>query len=506
MAKGRRLLPLISLLSVSLLVEHCNGGKVGVCYGRNADDLPTPDKVAQLIQLHSIKYVRLYDANIQVLKAFANTGVELMIGIPNLDLLAISQYQSNADTWLKNNMLPYYPATMITYITVGAEITESPVNVSSLVVPAMTNVHTALKKVGLHQRIKVSSTHSLAVLSRSFPPSAGAFDSKFAFFLKPMLEFLVEIQSPFMIDLYPYYAYRDSSGNVSLDYSLFNPSKDVIDPNTGLVYTNMFDAQMDAIYFALMALNFRTLKVMVTESGWPNKGSAKEAAATSDNAQAYDTNLIRHVINDTGTPAKPGEEIDVYIFSLFNENRKPGLESERNWGLFYPDQTSIFSLDFTGKGSVDVVTGANITSLNGTWCVASANASEQDLKNALDWACGPGNVDCSAIQPSQPCFQPDSLASHASYAFNIFYQQNGATDIACSFGGAGIITTKDPSYDKCKYATSGKMNNTNSTGPSSIPSTAKSFAASCTIGCLFLSLLALHLILFELLGFMEMSL
>ncbi|KAK8958306.1 Glucan endo-1,3-beta-glucosidase 13 [Platanthera guangdongensis] len=134
MANGRRLLTVIPLLTVSLFfLEACNGGKVGVCYGRNADDLPTPDKVAQLTQLHSIKYVRIYDANIQVLKAFANTGVELMIGIPNSDLLAISQFQSNADSWLKNNILPYYPATMITYITVGAEITESPANVSSLV-------------------------------------------------------------------------------------------------------------------------------------------------------------------------------------------------------------------------------------------------------------------------------------------------------------------------------------------------------------------------------------
>ncbi|KAK8958307.1 Glucan endo-1,3-beta-glucosidase 13 [Platanthera guangdongensis] len=237
---------------------------------------------------------------------------------------------------------------------------------------------------------------------------------------------------------------RDSSGNVSLDYALFNPSADVIDPNTGLVYTNMFDAQMDAIFFALMALNFRTLKVMVTESGWPNKGTAKETAATPDNAQSYNTNLIRHVINNTGTPAKPGEEIDVYIFSLFNENRKPGLQSERNWGLFYPDQTTIYSLDLTGKGDINVVTGANITTSNGTWCVASSSASEQVLKNALDWACGPGNVDCSAIQPSQPCFQPDSLPSHASYAFNSYYQQNGANDVSCSFGGAGIKTTKDP--------------------------------------------------------------
>ncbi|ERN15184.1 hypothetical protein AMTR_s00056p00158530 [Amborella trichopoda] len=436
---------------------------IGICYGRNGDDLPTPDKAVQLIQGHSIKYVRIYDSNIQVLKAFANTGIELMIGIPNADLLAFSQYQSNADTWVKNNILPYYPSTKITYITVGAEVTESPVNVSSLVVPAMTNVHNALRKAGLNKRIKISTTHSLGVLSRSFPPSAGAFDPKFASFIKPLLEFLVENQSPFMVDLYPYYAYKDSPTNVTLDYALFNStSSAVIDQNTGLIYTNMFDAQIDALYFALTAVNFNTIRVMVTESGWPNKGSSKETAATPDNAQTYNTNLIRHVINDTGTPLKPGEEIDVYIFSLFNENRKPGLDSERNWGVFYPGQTSVYNLDFSGREG-GLVVNVSAGGGNGSWCIASPNASERDLKNALDWACGSGNVDCSAIQPSQACFQPDTLASHASYAFNSYYQQNGASTIACDFGGTGMITTKNPSYDNCLYQSTGGYPASNST-------------------------------------------
>ncbi|KAK8698489.1 hypothetical protein V6N13_114602 [Hibiscus sabdariffa] len=354
------------------MADFCRGSIVGVCYGRNADDLPTPDKVAQLVKLHNIRYLRIYDSNIQVLKAFANTGIELMVGVPNSDLLAFSQFQSNADSWLKNSILPYYPATKITYIAVGLEVTESPDNASALVVPAMQNVLTALKKVGLHKRIKVSSTHSLGVLSRSFPPSAGAFNSSNAFFLKPMLEFLAENQSPFMIDLYPYYAFRDSPKKISLDYALFESSSEVIDPNTGLLYTNMFDAQIDALYFALMALNFKTIKVMVTETGWPSKGSPKEKAATPDNAQTYNTNLIRHVINGTGTPAKPGEDLDVYIFSLFNENRKPGLESERNWGLFYPDKTSVYNLDFTGKGAIDMTNSTNDTNSNRTtWCIAS---------------------------------------------------------------------------------------------------------------------------------------
>lgn len=491
MARGFRLIFAASLLLT--LLGLCRGSIVGVCYGRNADDLPTPDKVAQLVQLRNIKYIRIYDSNIQVLKAFANTGIDLMIGIPNSDLLPFSQFQSNADTWLKNSILPYYPATKISYITIGAEVTEDPHNVSALVVPAMQNILTALRKAGLHRKIKVSSTHSLGVLSRSFPPSAGAFNSSYAFFLKPMLEFLAENQSPFMVDIYPYYAYRDSSNNVSLDYALFESSSEVIDPNTGLLYTNMFDAQIDALYFALMALNFRTIKIMVTETGWPSKGSSKETAATPDNAQKYNTNLIRHVINDTGTPTKPGEELDVYIFSLFNENRKPGLESERNWGLFYPDQTSVYNLDLTGRGNVDMITGANVTSSNGTWCIASSTASESELQSGLDWACGPGNVDCSAVQPSQPCYEPDNLVSHASYAFNSYYQQNGATDVACSFGGNGVKVNKNPSYDNCIYMSYGSNKTataSNATAMASTSSSAQKWVHKWVSGCLLVVTLA----------------
>lgn len=372
-----------------------------------------------------------------------------MIGVPNSDLIAFSQFQSNVDTWLKNSVLPYYPTTKITYITVGAESTDDPHNnASSFVVPAMQNVLTGLRKVGLGRRIKVSTTLSLGILSRSFPPSAGAFNSSYAYFLRPMLEFLAENQSPFMIDLYPYYAYRDSPNNVSLDYVLFESSSEVIDPNTGLLYKNMFDAQVDALYYALTGLNFRTIKIMVTETGWPTKGSPKEkAAASPDNAETYNTNIISHTVTNQGTPAKPGEAMNVYIFSLFNENRKSGLDSERNWGLFYPDQTSVYQLDFTGKnnGFQSNSSGTNSSGGSSSWCIASSKASERDLKGALDWACGPGNVDCTAIQPSQPCFQPDTLVSHASFVFNSYFQQNRATDVACSFGGAGVKVNKDPS-------------------------------------------------------------
>ncbi|XP_043702069.1 glucan endo-1,3-beta-glucosidase 13-like [Telopea speciosissima] len=100
----------------------------------------------------------------------------------------------------------------------------------------------------------------------------------------------------------------------------------------------------------------------------------------------------------------------------------------------------------------------NTTFLDGiTWCVARPGVSAVDLQNALDWACGQGMADCTPIQSGGSCFEPDTLLSHASYAFNYYYQQNGNSDIACNFGGTATVITRDPSYGSCAYSTSGSI-------------------------------------------------
>jgi hypothetical protein len=88
----------------------------------------------------------------------------------------------------------------------------------------------------------------------------------------------------------------------------------------------------------------------------------------------------------------------------------------------------------------------NTTFIDGTtWCVALPGVSQADLQNALDWACGLGMADCKDIQKDGRCFQPDTLVSHASYAFNSYYQTNGNSDIACNFGGTATLTKQNPS-------------------------------------------------------------
>ncbi|KAK4484510.1 hypothetical protein RD792_007093 [Penstemon davidsonii] len=107
------------------------------------------------------------------------------------------------------------------------------------------------------------------------------------------------------------------------------------------------------------------------------------------------------------------------------------------------------------------------SSSTGSWCVASKSASQNALQIALDYACGHGGADCSAIQPGGDCFNPITLRDHASYAFNSYYQKN-PIPTSCNFGGTAVTTSTNPSYGTCQYpstsTSSSLLNITNSSG------------------------------------------
>nr|XP_043622584.1 PLASMODESMATA CALLOSE-BINDING PROTEIN 4-like [Erigeron canadensis] len=104
------------------------------------------------------------------------------------------------------------------------------------------------------------------------------------------------------------------------------------------------------------------------------------------------------------------------------------------------------------------------SSSGGSWCIASPSASETSLQVALDYACGYGGADCSAIQPGATCYNPNTVRDHASYAFNAYYQKNPAPT-SCSFGGVAQLTTTDPSSGSCHFAASRSSGMTPPTPP-----------------------------------------
>ncbi|KAL6899081.1 hypothetical protein ACP4OV_005739 [Aristida adscensionis] len=90
-----------------------------------------------------------------------------------------------------------------------------------------------------------------------------------------------------------------------------------------------------------------------------------------------------------------------------------------------------------------------------SWCIARSGAPQKALQAALDYACGPaGGADCAPIQASGLCYLPNTLAAHASYAFNSVYQRSRAAPGACDFAGTATITLTDPSYGSCTYPSS----------------------------------------------------
>lgn len=320
---------------------------LGINYGRVADDLPTPKAVANLVKSIGVKHIKVFDADKEVIRAFDNTGISLIICVPNQDIIGLAQSTKAARTWVHNNVKKRVPAAKITYIAVGNEILSGIQEIWPALVPAMWQLHSALVYYNLHHEIKISSPHSMGVLAASYPPSVGIFqDNIRTSVMDPLLNFLKLTGSTFMMNIYPYFPFRDDPVNIAPGYALFLDNPGVDDPNTGLHYSNLFDAMLDASIFAMKQLGYHDVPVMVTETGWPSKGDASEVPATLENAKLYNTNLLKHVKSKVGSPARPGVQIDTFLFALFNENQKPGAFSERNFGLFYPNKTRVYDVSF----------------------------------------------------------------------------------------------------------------------------------------------------------------
>ncbi|KAF3948693.1 hypothetical protein CMV_025338 [Castanea mollissima] len=346
---------------------------IGVNYGQIANNLPLPENVVPLVKSIGATKVKLYDADPRVLQAFANTGVEFIVGLGN-DLLGKMKDVDKAQTWVKTNVQAYLPATKISSIFVGNEVlTFNDTTLTGCLVPAMQSVHTALVNLGLDKQVSVTTAHSLAILETSYPPSSGAFRRDLTSCITPILNFHAKTGSPFLINAYPYFAYKASPKQVSLDFVLFQQNQGIIDPSTNLHYDNMLFAQIDAVYAALAALGYKKLPVHISETGWPSKGDEDEAGATPDNAKKYNGNLMKLMSQKKGTPMKPDSDLNIYVFAMFNENMKPGPTSERNYGLFKPDGTPVYSLGIALSNG----TFSNTTSFGGSSGSSYTPASSQ---------------------------------------------------------------------------------------------------------------------------------
>ena len=94
---------------------------LGINYGQVGNNLPSPDKVINLLRSLRITKTRIYDTNPQILSAFANSNIEIIVTIEN-QVLTLLQDPQQALQWVDSHIKPYIPATRITGIMVGNEL------------------------------------------------------------------------------------------------------------------------------------------------------------------------------------------------------------------------------------------------------------------------------------------------------------------------------------------------------------------------------------------------
>ncbi|KXG33561.1 hypothetical protein SORBI_3003G326700 [Sorghum bicolor] len=321
---------------------------IGVNYGMIANNLPSPDKVIALCKARGITDVRLFHPDTAVLAALQGSGLGVVLGTLNEDLARLASDPSFAASWVQTYVQPFAGAVRFRYVAAGNEVI--PGDLASHVLPAMQNLESALRAAGLGDGdgVRVTTAVSTSVLGSSYPPSQGAFSEAALPSMAPIASFLASRSTPLLANVYPYFAYSADPSSVPLDYALLQSASAAV-TDGGASYGNMFDAIVDAVYAALERAGAPPgLEVVVSETGWPSGGGG--AGASVGNAAAYVNNVVRHVASGRGTPRRPGKAVEAFVFAMFNENQKPeGVE--QHFGLFQPDMTEVYHVDFTAASS-----------------------------------------------------------------------------------------------------------------------------------------------------------
>lgn len=340
------LLLLLELLTVNLRTADA---QIGVCYGMLGNNLPPANEVVGLYKSNNIRRMRLYDPNQAALQALRNSGIELILGVPNSDLQGLATNADTARQWVQRNVLNFWPSVKIKYVAVGNEV--NPVGGSSwlaqYVLPAVQNVYQAIRAQGLHDQIKVSTAVDMTLIGNSYPPSQGSFRGDVRSYLDPIIGYLLYASAPLLVNVYPYFSYSGNPRDISLPYALFtSPNVVVQDGQYG--YQNLFDAMLDSVHAAIDNTRIGYVEVVVSESGWPSDGGF---GATYDNARVYLDNLVRRA--KRGSPRRPSKPTETYIFAMFDENQK-SPEIEKHFGLFSPNKQKKYPFGFGGKRDEEV--------------------------------------------------------------------------------------------------------------------------------------------------------
>ncbi|KAJ1394693.1 X8 domain [Sesbania bispinosa] len=402
---------------IVFLALASSGSGVGVNWGTMATHQLPPNKVVKMLQENGFDKLKLFDADEWIMAALLGTDIEVMLAIPNNMLEDMSKNPKAADSWVYENVTSYlYPGGLnIKYIAVGNEPFLKEYNGTYLqsTLPALMNIQTSLNKAGLGSKIKATVPFNADVYyspDSNQVPSAGDFRPEVKDLTIEIIQFLYSNNAPFTVNIYPFLSLYGND-HFPFDFAFFDGSNKVlIDGNS--VYTNVFDANLDTLYWALEKAGYPDMHVIVGEVGWPTDGDKN---ANVQNAKSI----------------APGN-------------------FERHWGIFEFDGKPKYELDLRGleedKGLVPV---EGVKYMEKQWCILDPDATELHyLAESIDYACSLS--DCTALGYGSSC-NGLTLEGNASYAFNMYYQVHNQRDWDCDFSGLAILTDENPSEKGCQF-------------------------------------------------------
>lgn len=427
---------------------------LGVNWGTMATHQLPPRTVVQMLQDNGIKRVKLFDADESTMGALAGSDIEVMVAIPNDQLATMNDYEA-AKKWVSKNVTKYNfnGGVHIKYVAVGNEPFLKTYNGSFLrtTFPALKNIQNALNEAGLGAIVKATVPLNADVYSSptdSNVPSAGRFRADIADLMAEIVQFLNQNGAPFTVNIYPFLSlYADA--HFPIDYAFFDGTATPT-PDNGINYMNVFDANFDTLVSALKAVGLGDMPIIVGEVGWPTDGDIN---AKVSYAQRFYAGLLKRLAANQGTPLRPNTYIEVYLFSLIDEDAKsiePG-KFERHWGIFRYDGQPKFPMDLSGQGQNKMLVGAkNVQYLPKRWCAFNPNSNGDlsKLGDNIDYACT--YSDCTSLGYGSTCNGLDANAN-ASYAFNMYFQAQNQKDMSCYFQGLGTITTQNYSQGDCTF-------------------------------------------------------
>ncbi|XP_038722648.1 glucan endo-1,3-beta-glucosidase-like [Tripterygium wilfordii] len=303
-----------------------------------ADNLPPPAQVVQLMKSKNIQNIRLFNPNPDALNALRGSGIQVILGVVNLDLINLASSPAAAASWVQTNVAPYAADITFRCIAAGNEI-PIPSDLSGYLIPAMHNLKAALNAANF--KIPVSTAGYGLWLDNTYPPSATTWNNSAAPVTGQIAQFLQNYSYPMLVNAYPFFAYSGNPKEIRLDYALGNATEVVVHDGD-LGYKNLLDAMVDGWYAALEKSGGPNVEVIVSETGWPSAGAD---IATMAYAQTHNNLVVSRVHAGKGTPKRPISAVDIYLFAMFNEDQKPA-GTEQNFGLFHPDMSAVYHIDW----------------------------------------------------------------------------------------------------------------------------------------------------------------